>query len=616
MSNEAILRQSGHTFCAYHDTCLEIPSLGLQIQPGECVALLGVKETDIGALFALLNQADQIDAKQPQKGQPGSLQINGHRDAYRRPFIRCIKRKSDLFLEYSALENLLLAERTLLPYSKKQLSELCKKIQREFGTDINLHVSLKNMSISERIIVDIIRSYILNPSVFVFDSLLSLLDFKYADIFCRIIKKLTEKQKHVLYLTTRWEDSVKIASQVMVVMDGIPLGSIDSQSVKQNPQHLIYLLSGRTLVEEHTKKEPASELLNMLYTGAEYLTNNYELSDALKYVAQSIAELMHADVSAIYLLDDISNQLYFFYNSTYAENYELNHEFIKYHTAHAERYEVFYSNFEDINFHHYFSQRNPAAKTLICLPIHVKSKMQGLLQLTYNRYFIYDEQHLLYLRSFCKEIEIIIETSKLMSNSVLLQESNHRIKNNLQIVINLLNMQQFYVKQGGSRNVEEALDSVVERVQNIANVHEMLCSKRASSATIDLLGIIKSVLKTFHLNDVKVSIHADEVFIPYAKATSISMVINELLTNSVKYAFQDQPDKHIGISCVKNRNSTDIVVTDNGVGLPDGFDINNIISIGISIVKTIVMIDLRGTISFQNTYPGTRVTINIPEVIL
>ena len=120
-----------------------------------------------------------------------------------------------------------------------------------------------------------------------------------------------------------------------------------------------------------------------------------------------------------------------FFTSSSQYSDELKSDFVRYHIENDSNADLFYTTFEDANFNSYFVDPVITCKTLICLPIYNKSQGQGLLQVIYDGYYVYDELHLLYLKSFCKEIAIIIETSRLMGNSILLQESNHRIKNNL-----------------------------------------------------------------------------------------------------------------------------------------------------------------------------------------
>ncbi len=578
--------------------------LDITVKAGEVVALIGIKDNDISRIFKRFYIQDPIaQLKLNKKSAEGTVSR-----------IHCIKRNSDLFKPYSAYENFLMTEKLLIPYNKKQVIEICKEFCEIYRINIDLNMKVKKMTPGERIIIEIIRSYLIDPDVLILDSLFSLLGFEHVNILISIINDMRKRQKAILYFTTKWEDAIRVATKIYVVMDDVILGEMSTEEVKKNPQHLVYLLSGRKLIEEKQKQAETSKLLSLLYSGAEYLVNNYEIKDALGYVARNIAQVLNANKAIIYLYNDESQQINSFSDPSLKYSDELKPDYIRYHLEMGFPSEVFYATFDDANFQNYFAAPVVACKTLICFPIYNKSKAQGLLQVIYDGYFVYDELHLLYLKSFCKEIAVIIETSRLMGNSILLQESNHRIKNNLQTIVNMISMQQIYIKNHKDADVNEILNSIIERIQNTASLHEFISSNLTGEAAINLEDIIKVVLKNFEFSDIKVERELEDIFIPYAKATSVSMIINELITNSYKYAFKDRKDKQISISCKYVRNQILLKVTDNGIGLPEGFDINHIYSIGYAIIRSVVQIDLKGTLKIESSEKGTAVSITIPPI--
>lgn len=575
----------------YFDTdgLFNIPLLSLKVKAGEAVALLGAKGTDTSTLYQSFSRAE------PLKQQD----------------VHCVTRNSNLFLPYSAYENFALAEKKALPYGKKQLRRACEEFKQRYGIDIDLTVPLKDLRISQRIMVDILRAYLADVKVYIFDNLVSLLEFAHRDIFLAIVNEWLAKGKRIVYLTTKWEHAVLVCSRIVAFTDNVVLGEVDTESVIKNPQHIIYLLSGRNLVERQEQPEDTTNLLNMLYTGAEYLTDNYQLNDALTLVNNNVKEVLHCDTSAIYLMDEGTAQLHCFASGPKAPR--LTECFLRQRLQDAHRDAVFYTSADDIGFAGAFIEKHQA-KTLLCMPIYSKDAVKGLLAVMFEELMVYDKQQLLYLRSFCKEIALILETSRLMGSSVLLQESNHRIKNNLQIIINLISMQQLYATQSGEKDVRDILSSIIGRVQNIASVHEILSEKRTGETAIDLRRLTKAVLRTFELGHISVRVDCDEILIPYAKATAISMVINELITNSVKYAFPGKREEkpEIMISCHREESAIAITVEDNGQGLPEGFDLQKTMSIGFSIIQTIVKIDLGGTLQIRDTGHGTKADIIIP----
>ena len=112
-------------------------------------------------------------------------------------------------------------------------------------------------------------------------------------------------------------------------------------------------------------------------------------------------------------------------------------------------------------------------------------------------------------------------------------------------------------------------------------------------------------------DSIKVILDADDIFIPYNKASSIALVINELVTNCVKHAFPQGRGGIINISCKRQADQTLLVIQDNGVGLPADFDRNSIQSLGLSIVESIVVNEIKGTIEFVRQ-DGLQVRIHLP----
>ena len=573
-----------------------IPIINLPIYPGESVALLGVKETDISEIFQALD-AD-TGMKNKRRYQHSNLKS-----------IHCVKRRSDLFGDYTGYENILLSEHNMIPYSKKQLIDKIEDMRSYFGFDLDFNQRISSLTVSQEVLLDTIRAYIIDPDIVVYDRLYSRLEYRHASIFTSIAIDQRNRGKHVIYLTAKWDDAIKIATRIIVVMDGVILGDMSAEQVRQNPQKLVYLLSGRTLIEEHDKHNETTGLLNMLYTGAEYLADNYEIADAMKHVTESIAQLIHADGVVIYLLDEDNDQIHHFshFSST---GHLLDDVFLRHHIDGSQ--ELFYYNFEDPGFSDYFV--NPTAnKTMLCLPIRTKGKSFGLLQVAFHSFFVYDNEQQLYLKSFCREIALIVETSKLMGHSILLQESNHRIKNNLQIIVNLIGMQQVFVAQNQHADINRVLNSIISRIYNIASVHELLSDRKNSKRTVGLKGLISVILKSLNVDKIDVVLDIEDVYISNFRATSISMIINELVTNAIKYAFIGHEDDNLlTISCKKNDRSFIITIEDNGCGLPENFSLENTYSLGYSIVKSIVQIDLKGELEISSNEKGTIVIIKIP----
>lgn len=593
-----------------------IPEFNLTVCQGESVAILGVKGTDVSSLYDKFNQVDPL--KQRPKSVPLiKYLINRKIVGVAPPVVQCVTRNITLFPKFSAYDNFTMAEKIIIPQNRKKIISLCNSIKQQFGILSDFNTPLKYLKPSEIIIIDVVRAYISNADTLVFDNIISLLETEDRNIFISLVKVMLARGNHIIYLTTKWENAVQIASRIIVILDNNVLGEVDTESVKNNPQHLLYLISGRRLIEQYNKSSQTADMLNMLYTGAEYIAENNELSDVLSFVTKNVSDVLNCSTASIYLRDENTSQIHRFTNKSNLSDISLSEKLIESRLTEGQKYSLFYSSTENLNFDSFFINGHGDVKTLLCMTIFSKQKVQGLLSVTFNEYVVYDEQQVLYLKSFCKEISIIIETSRLMGSSVLLQESNHRIKNNLQIIINLISMQRMQTKNNSANDINDALDSIINRIQIIATVHEILSSKHSSESSIDLQKIIKNIVQKYEFHDIQINLNSEDILISYTKATSISMIINELITNSIKYAFSSVSEKKkiINISCSRNEAEINITVSDNGIGISDDINFDKSPSIGFSIIRAIVKIDLRGSIRISNNGNGTSAEIAIPLVM-
>lgn len=574
---------------------LLIPSLEMTLTKGECVSLLGVKGTDVSHVYKEFYKLD------PLRHIPKDT-----------PSIRCITRDGSFHHSFSAYENFFTSDRHFFPYSRKKLIEKCEEAKIRFGISFSFRVPLRQLSHSQRIIVELMGVYLSHCDYLVCDNLFSLMGIEDREAMIKIVNAMLRENRSVLYLTTKWEFAVQLASRFIVFSDQAVLGTMDAAEVMQNPQRLIYLISGRSLMDQQSDNSNTANMLSMLYAGAEYLTNNYELSDALTFVTANVNKVLGCNCSTIYLFSSNRREPFHFSDTTAPV---LTENFLTRFVDSTDPDKLFYSSVDDVNFHQMFCGSSMDMKSLLAMPIVLKGSVCGVLVAYYGIPIIYDEQQFLGMRSFCREIAIIIETSRLMGSSVLLQESNHRIKNNLQVIISLLSVQQLYSQQHTSVNVQDLLESIISRVQNIAAVHEMLISEDGRQQNIDLEELLLGVLQIYQHQDIKLYIDAPDILIPHNKATSISMAINELVVNSLKYAFPPEwKDKCVRVLCKLAEGNIHITVEDNGIGLPPHINFQKSTSIGFSIIRTLIANDLHGSLDVVNTGNGTRATIQIPYI--
>jgi len=201
-----------------------------------------------------------------------------------------------------------------------------------------------------------------------------------------------------------------------------------------------------------------------------------------------------------------------------------------------------------------------------------------------------------------KQAEERIKTS-LREKDVLLREIHHRVKNNMQIISSLLRLQSRLIKD--SKMVEMFKESQ-NRIRSMALIHEKLYQTDDLSR-INFAEYIRSLtVHLFHTyrvnpNIVKMNTEVEEVYLSINKAIPCGLVINELVSNALKHAFPDSKKGEIQIKLYSNRqNRTKLVVSDDGIGLPENLNIQEPETLGLQLVYDLVK-QIEGTVKLDRT---------------
>jgi len=202
--------------------------------------------------------------------------------------------------------------------------------------------------------------------------------------------------------------------------------------------------------------------------------------------------------------------------------------------------------------------------------------------------------------------------ASLDEKEVLLQEIHHRVKNNLQVINSLLRLQSEHIADRSSR---ELLVEAQSRVQAIAGIHELLY-RSPDLARIDfgtyLNRLARNLFSFYGISEeqVQLVLHVNHTTLEVSQAIPCGLIVNELLTNALKYAFPGgrRGTTTVSLDCVGRQCV--LVVEDNGVGLPEGFDWEAAETLGLQLVK-ILAGQLDGTVQL-NRSSGTRFEISFP----
>jgi PAS domain S-box-containing protein len=203
----------------------------------------------------------------------------------------------------------------------------------------------------------------------------------------------------------------------------------------------------------------------------------------------------------------------------------------------------------------------------------------------------------------------------LKEKEVLLQEVHHRVKNNMQVIISLINLQCEAIED---KHICDLLNKTVDRINSMAQVHRQIY-KSNDYSKVDTFEYIKSIAKTLFISHgvdgTKISMKLGKNAIPISLDSAIpcGLMINELITNSLKYAFPEDRKgeiraefKYLGNGEIEMR------VSDDGVGIPENLDFRNCDTLGLQIVSALAEHQLGGKISLARAN-GTEFTIRFKD---
>ena len=212
---------------------------------------------------------------------------------------------------------------------------------------------------------------------------------------------------------------------------------------------------------------------------------------------------------------------------------------------------------------------------------------------------------------FLNDITSSKETAKeLILKSMAVQEMHHRIKNNLQTIVSLINLQ---IRRSGSREVRENMRVISDRIQTIAMTHQLL-SQNVSDAKVSLRKVIANIANNVIRSEttvcqIRLTQGGDDIVIDSDTATTIALVINELIQNAIDHAFPDRSTGHVSIDVIrKSASYCSIVVRDDGKGVSETDPQN----LGSHIIRAMVREKLRGSLVVEGSDEGTTVTVSFP----
>ena len=215
-----------------------------------------------------------------------------------------------------------------------------------------------------------------------------------------------------------------------------------------------------------------------------------------------------------------------------------------------------------------------------------------------------------------KQAEEQIKAS-LEEKEVLLREIHHRVKNNMQVISSLLRLQSDTIKD---QQYADMFQESQERIKSMALIHEKLY-RSGDLARVDFNEYIKSLMNGLFRSHgidpgrITTKLKIEDVSLGLDQAIPCGLIINELVSNSLKYAFPEDRNGEISVTLRSNSNGEiELRVSDDGIEMPEDLDIRNIDSLGLELVTILAEDQLEGKIDLHRT-GGTTFRILFKEQI-
>jgi two-component sensor histidine kinase len=413
------------------------------------------------------------------------------------------------------------------------------------------------------------------------------------------------------------EEKFESMLSVPLIYRGSVLGVINVRTVKPHEytqtqvrllQSIASQISGAVEnSRQYRKLEKRTSQLSTLSEVSKTITSDLYLEEILQLIVAATADTMSFKICALMLLDEDKQELVLKATQSSSREYAKKAN-IKIGEGAAGRALAEGRAITIYDLKHSGEYPNPdlarreGLSSLASIPLQVKNKRIGVLNCYTERPHHFTDDEISVLSALGSHAAIAIEHAKLMVKSAIIQEMHHRVKNNLQQVASLLRLQMHYA---GRRSVEQVLTESLNRILAIASVHELLARE-----DLDIISVKKVAVQILQATQqaiiapgkhIAMSIEGPDILLPSAQATSVSLILNELVQNAVEHGFGEGADEGtILIALAEDAKAMTLTVTNDGTPIIAGFDVRRSDSLGLQIVGSLVSGDLQGRFTLDN----------------
>jgi len=577
----------------------QMPLLQLHLQYEEIHAVISNNPTEISRLWETLCLYQENSQLHPQMfGLPDESRPDNLNDE--------VFLLTPLFPTLSVLENIFMFEPSLYNQSRLLLKSQLRSMLHEFNLPVSVYALPKTLDREQNLLLSLLRVYVHQPGVALIpEGLDCFINSNYANTFEKLITGIKANGTSVVFLTSQYEIAMMYSDRVSIIRDSKIISTNITSAIQRYPHDFMNLYMGWERIGNQPGG-PDIDLISVTPDIKDIAFFNTDLKNTLQLVCSDILNLTHSNACQILLTD---KKFKIHRTSSSIDNhtdYSISEEMSR-HLLNHKNMHPFLLDQEDADS---INHGLPFSGCFVCVPVKVSHGTNTLILIEYGHPVSLDDRMKELLINFAKEISVSIEMSVLIGRSSLVQESHHRIKNSLQTIVSLVTLEKEKLIDEGHDDVVPVLTAIISRIKTIAVVHDLLSHQTAGNNLMDLASILNRISESYR-NVAVLNFHLDNVIIPYNKALSISLVVNELLTNSVKHSKAASGELMITVECSLRDHTIYLSVTDNGIGFPENYETTPHSGIGYNIIQNIVE-SLSGEIrySYDN---GAKAEISFPQ---
>ncbi len=427
------------------------------------------------------------------------------------------------------------------------------------------------------------------------------------------------------YLDRVSEDELTSLLAIPLLIRNQPIGALNVQTIEGHDYTVseIELLSligelaagALSKAQVYDAQRLRLEELQTLATVSEVVTAPTMFDDMLDIVTDMAARTMDAAVCSLFLLNETGEKLELRSAKRVETPYAARNPLAKGEgiigrvAQSGERAYV-----ADISADSRFANPQLAAEeglvSMLAVPLSVRDKVIGVVACYTNELREFSENQISLFTTLANQTALAIENARLATHAAVVREMHHRIKNNLQTVAMLMQLQ---IPDAARLDTREVLETNIHRIRSIATVHEVLSEKGFHLVDVKdvLTRIARATVQAVNAPNraIMIDVLGESLSLNSQAATALALIVNELVQNAVEHAFVGRTQGIIEVTIGRSPTNLHVWVCDDGIGLPENLEHG----LGLEIAETLMLDDLDGTMNFYSHAHGTEVALTMPR---